>query len=379
MNRVFRDGLHEQLRDIAALKFGQIFDWQLERRGDAIAAARAASLMTELERTLGSEPDARNAAQTTDWLDQVRKNYRYSGVALLDASGALRIHVGDMLVPPELYRSITEGELAQKEMVFNYNPKGRQIQKSHFMLVSRLHSYSADKTTGRTFGYLVLTADPWAAPLPEVLKWVTPTSTGRIAVVLGEGENVRVFGYENGDKPSEAAVPALNRESVFVKASSAPNGIVDGKDSSGKKFAAVAVSHLVGGRALTILSMIDESEAYKPLRQTTILLTLASGLLIIIAGTGMGWIWRQQVVGSLRQQLDAEHAHRALIGHYDYLTRFANDAIFLAEASGTIVQVNERASDFFRLFPRRTPEDAGTTVAGAEYGEGLREGAGSTR
>ncbi len=96
-----------------------------------------------------------------------------------------------------------------------------------------------------------------------------------------------------------------------------------------------------------IVALMDESEAYQTLRQDKLVLGLAAGLLIVLSGAGVGWIWRQQVLHSYQQQLDAERERRALIGHYDYLTRYANDAVFLVDSTGSIVQVNERASDFY--------------------------------
>ncbi len=37
----------------------------------------------------------------------------------------------------------------------------------------------------------------------------------------------------------------------------------------------------------------------------------------------------------------------ALLGHYDYLTRFANDAIFLGDGDGAILEANERATEIY--------------------------------
>ncbi len=66
---------------------------------------------------------------------------------------------------------------------------------------------------------------------------------------------------------------------------------------------------------------------------------VALALLISLCAAGVGWVWRRR--------LKAGQDRRALIGHYDFLTRFANDAVFLADSSGTVLRVNERASDFY--------------------------------
>jgi PAS domain S-box-containing protein len=51
----------------------------------------------------------------------------------------------------------------------------------------------------------------------------------------------------------------------------------------------------------------------------------------------VGFVWRNQ-------QLRAHRERKALAGHFDSLTRFANDIIMLADQSGRIVEANQRAA-----------------------------------
>src|ERR1035438_9701004 len=53
---LYREALHKQLADIAALKISQLMAWQQERKGDALVADRSATMMPELERVMGPEP-----------------------------------------------------------------------------------------------------------------------------------------------------------------------------------------------------------------------------------------------------------------------------------------------------------------------------------
>ncbi|HVY95127.1 MAG TPA: response regulator, partial [Bryobacteraceae bacterium] len=96
-----------------------------------------------------------------------------------------------------------------------------------------------------------------------------------------------------------------------------------------------------------IVVLMGRDEAYGPLQRTKALVILATVLLIALSAGGIGWVWRQQILHSYRQQLNAELERRALIGHYDYLTRYANDPVFLADTSGAVIEVNERATDYY--------------------------------
>ncbi len=66
-----------------------------------------------------------------------------------------------------------------------------------------------------------------------------------------------------------------------------------------------------------------------------------------MCAAGVGLIWRHQVSVSYRERYEAEQKRRALLGHYDYLTRYANDAILLLDQDGAIVEANERATESF--------------------------------
>ena len=62
---------------------------------------------------------------------------------------------------------------------------------------------------------------------------------------------------------------------------------------------------------------------------------------------GVALAWRSQRSIFEHQQKAAEAERRALRGHYDFLTRFGNDAIVFLDGDGTILEVNDRAIEWF--------------------------------
>ncbi len=342
--RIFRAALYEQLDEIATSKNAGIFAWQLQRTGNAAVTARSAVLIPDVIRTLGGDPAPAAASQAAQWLEQIRETYRYDNAALLDASGAIRVSTGRELAPPGFYQAIGQNVAADGKAVSKYYPGDSPGVQSQFMFCAPLRSGS-----GAIAGSVLLTLDPWVYPFPALLKWPSPSRSGVVWMVRREGQNVRALGFGPGPagKRIESITSLSLRDSPLVKAVAVRNGIVDGTSAAGAGSAAVARAMTKENSSPVMLAMIDETEAYQPLRQTRTLLILSAGLLIALCGVGVGWIWRRQVLESSRQRVFAENERRELAERYDYMTRFANDAVFLARTDGTIVQANERGSEFY--------------------------------
>ena len=206
----------------------------------------------------------------------------------------------------------------------------------------------------------MLIVDPWFSPFPDLLRWPSTTRTGRLLLVRREGQQVRAIGADlggSGARPYELLVNLSQSASPFARAFLLQEGPLEGVDERGHRVTGFVRPLPINpedigatpGRPMmpVMLTLMEESEAFASLRQNEFLLLTAAALLVALCAAGLGWMWRQQVLQFYRQQLKAEQERRALIGHYDFLTRFANDAVFLADSHGTVLQVNERASDFY--------------------------------
>ncbi len=352
--KAFRAELHRQLNALDQLKINQLMRWQAERKGDAVVAMSSASMMPDLEDALGDVAGVQ--PRVSRWMEDIRASYMYASVELLDGNGNVRLVSGPSLAAPRFYARLFAEAKGAGQAVFRYFPKGRDVLQSMFAACAPLHS--AD---GAVVGALVLTVDPRSNLFPEILKWPTPTRTGRLCLARREGTAVWMIGMKfrnSGAEPEEKLIGASQAASPFVKAVALQEGSLEGLDYEGRRVSGVVrrlpVDAGILGNApgappaeTVMVALMDESEAFAPLRRNQFLLTVASGLLILLCGAGVGWIWRHQVLHSYRQQLAAEQQRRALIGHYDYLTRFANDAVFLVDGNGTVVQANERASDYY--------------------------------
>ncbi|HWB97806.1 MAG TPA: PAS domain-containing protein, partial [Bryobacteraceae bacterium] len=122
-------------------------------------------------------------------------------------------------------------------------------------------------------------------------------------------------------------------------------GIVEGTDYRGMKV--VACLRHVPDTPWSLVAKVDAEEVYAPLRQDSLIFAVLVALLILGSAAMVGWIWRNQSARFYRQKYEGEMERRALLGHYDYLTRYANDVILLMDESGRIVEANDRAVDTY--------------------------------
>jgi len=129
---------------------------------------------------------------------------------------------------------------------------------------------------------------------------------------------------------------------------------------------------------------VDRGEVSAPVRTNAAGMALIVGSLLVAAGAGMALWWRHQKVGFYRAQLDVERSHHALAQRYDYLTRFARDAILLTDDDGYIIEANDSAvttygyprEELYRLNVRQL-RSPGSLAQFAEQFEQARNAAGT--
>ena len=128
--------------------------------------------------------------------------------------------------------------------------------------------------------------------------------------------------------PRLPAAEALRRRS----------GVMIGRDYRGVQV--LAAWRAVPGSTWSLVGQVDLAEVEKPVRE----LALASLLLVValdVASTLFLVLRLRQLAGHARA------AQEALVSHYGYLARYANDIILLLDAKGNIVEANDRAVEAY--------------------------------
>ncbi len=185
--------------------------------------------------------------------------------------------------------------------------------------------------------------DPYAFLYPLIQSWPTPSRTAETTLVRREGNEV-VFLNELRHLSNTALTLRYHLEEKDLIASMAARGVegvVEGIDYRGIRV--LAAIKPVPESTWIIIAKVDAEEVYAPIRERFWIVLIIGGVLIIAAGAGVGLVWRNVQAQGYRKQYEGELEKLALIRHFEYLTRYANDIIVMTDKSGRIMEANEKA------------------------------------
>jgi PAS domain S-box-containing protein len=326
---------------IADLKVRQIAQW----RGQLLAQARVISEHSEMFPTLGralrgSLGPAESAALAR-WMGALASEAGYANVALLDAQGGVRFSLVPGVAGPHTAALVAEAVNTGKIVVADLH-RSSGYPAIHMQLVFPIFPAAAGS---RPIGAFVAWLDPRAVLYPLIQSWPTPSRTAETLLVRREGDQIVYLNELRHRKDT-----ALNLRLPLVAGSSLPaamavagqEGIIDGLDYRG--VSVLAAARRIPDSPWYLVAKIDSEEVFADLRARAALLAAAVAALIALVGAGVALLWRHQRANHYRQRYQAELERRALVGHFDYLSRYANDIILLANEKFEIVEANERAA-----------------------------------
>ncbi|HTR38579.1 MAG TPA: response regulator [Bryobacteraceae bacterium] len=339
--RAIELNVHEHLREVTELKVSEIAAWRAERLGDAQLAQTIVRQYPAAQQLLLSKSNPAISKELSVWLDSLRRSYDYASVALTSLGGKFYLVSGQLLGPSEAYAEFARKTAESGGIEIREFPRVAAPDKPHFVLAAGLTDQQ-----GRHIGALLMGIDPAAYLYPVVLHWPSPTRTGQV-VLLQRDQTGAIFLSELEGVPGAAMKlhrDLANKSSISVRAVLGETA-VDGRIGTGEKVEGAA--RQVPGSNWFVLATMHADEAYERLGQISTGLGIVGALLLLLSAAGIEVIRRRQLSNFYRQQYQAEIEKKALLGHYDYMTRYANDAIVLIDENHRVVEVNDRATDYY--------------------------------
>jgi PAS domain S-box-containing protein len=328
-----------QLSVIADMKVGQLSALRTEWMRDAEMVVANSRLMPSLRETLAAPPGAEATGRVRRWMEAYLQQ-GYTHVALVDAQGQVRLGVGEDTARESRDRALALNALRAGQHVlvdFHRDDPPRDI---HLALGVPLPA----EGLGPPIGALVLKIEPAKSLYPLLQTWPTPSASGETLLVRREKDEIVYLTplRHAQDAAMNLRRPVSQRALTAAQAVLGREGAVEGQDYRGVRV--LAATRRVPDTPWYLIAKIDASEAYRPLHREMILLILIAGSLIVATGAGVALLWRHQRSRFYQQRYEAEIERRALMGHYDYLSRYANDIILLTDETGRIVEANDRAT-----------------------------------
>ena len=338
--------LHLRLSTAAELKAMQVAAWRGERREDAQVQSANVTLMPAVLRLLEGRANGEEKLGISNWLKSLCAQYRYENAVLTAPSGEIILSAGSLQGDAAYYRSIAReiGESAEPTRFGGITPSGTDPARP-----GPPRQYVAGKlkkASGETAGALVLGIDPEHDVYPALLDWPGSGRTGELLLVHKADDALE---YLNAPRMGPGQLfrrrPLSQTYLPGVRAVLGESDRLDGVDYRGQNVLAEACA--VPDSDWIVLAKMDRSEAFAEENRDKVQLTILLTILVLLGSAVAGLLMRSHEARTYREKYEAELARQSLLGRYNFLTKYANDAIVVWEGSGRIVDANDRATAMF--------------------------------
>ncbi|MFA7618384.1 MAG: EAL domain-containing protein [Thiohalomonadaceae bacterium] len=323
-----------QLQAIASDKAREVSNWRSARINDTTRMANA------IEALLAGEPSSvRDPPSTiTGLLRNAVGSPRFIGAYLTDADGTFRATAG---VTPAPRLPLVQHVLEAREPAIAF---GRS-DMVWFDVAAPLETES-----GRLLGTVVLRIDPHLELYPALLSRPLVSETAEVMLVQRVATDVLFLSPLRFRETGEGTTfPLAAPQLAAVLAATGTQGFASAVDY--RNVAVTASLYPIEGSSWAIVAKIDHDEELAPVRELALRSALASLLLVLLAVLITTLWWRHHQLAHRLQVAELARERLALERHYDYLAKYANDIILLADPDGRLIEANDRAVEAYG-YPR---------------------------
>jgi len=341
--------LHEkqiELSAISDLKIRQINQWRQERLGDAGFLGENILIVTKYLEFLKNPEGGQLRDEIILSLKSLTDNFDYKNALIIDNEGVVRLTypAGDTLVGDHL-RSFIADAVATRKAILTDLHRASVVSYVHLDLIIPLIDHSLNDTL--VLGAIVMRVDPQKVLYPLIHSWPAPSKSAETLLFRKENEEIL---YLNRLRHYETDELILRKPVTLEKLpeSMALNGIlgtVNGIDY--RNVPVVAVMSKVPGTTWYMVSKIDRDEVFITLNSHMRMVIIILILFILSIGLLFGFFWWNQRVRYYRELYNTELNRLALVKHFDYILKFANDIILLFDKDLTILEANDRALETY--------------------------------
>ncbi len=332
----------QELQTIADLKTNQIVQWRNERLADAKFFHSNLYFAGHVRLLLNERRNAAYQNIIRHWLAPLKMNHDYRMIALMDHQEKEVFRIGDSseVFGPRSVPSIGEAK------------SGRRIQFSDIYFADVTHTICMDvvvpiSQSGELIALLVFRIDPYVRLYPILRTWPVNSRTAETLIVRHENNEVVFLNdfRHRVQTPLTYRLPDTLSQVPAVQAVRGFEGITEGPDYRGEHV--LADVRPIPHSPWFLITKMDRSEVFAGAAERA-RWTFTTMIALILAGvSGVGLWWRHQRARWYRSQWEAEAERKALLQHFAYLVRYANDIILLTTEGGTITEFNDRTLEAY--------------------------------
>lgn len=332
-----KSAVSKDLETTSNLKVEQIKQWKNERFGEADFLYKNITFKAHIDQLLQNPESEKLVEELSSWLYPMMENHDYYSISLFDRNGRLVLNLrsGAEKIPEE-FNDTTFYDAVNKNKI-TFSDLTRDENGLIYLDVAVPVFTASDKCV------IVFRVNPDLILFPLIQTFHEPSRTSESLLVRKDGNNV-LFLNELRHKKNTALQFSISLKQKTLPAAAAvlnTEGVTEGVDYRGIEV--LASLHKIKGTNWFLVTKIDLDEIYEPLWQRTILIIAFVSLLLILSGSILYSINVSQQKDFLKRKLELETEREDLAQRLDYISRYANDIIWLQDDKGYFIDVNEKA------------------------------------
>jgi two-component system, cell cycle sensor histidine kinase and response regulator CckA len=334
--------VQNNLAAIADLKVDQIAQWRRERIVDGELLCHNIPFLRTMEAFLKSSAKADRKQDILTVMESFQIKAGYESSVLFDTEGKVRLAVssyGDSVSIQA--QSLFQEALHQRKVLLSDLHKSGPFFMSHMDLIVPL--FSPDRNDSVFIGAFMFRIDPQIFLFPLLQTWPTPSSTSETLLFEQDGDSIVYLNELRHQKNTALTLrlPISREQLPAAMAVRGIKGVVEGIDY--RDIPVLASIRPIPDSPWYINAKVDQEEIYAPLRLQFWIAAVGLFLFLLSAGVIVVALWRHQRAIFYRDKYLAELERQALMKHFDYIVKYANDGILLVDMNGNIIEANDQA------------------------------------
>jgi PAS domain S-box-containing protein len=351
------------LSSIADLKINEIDVWKNERLRD-VETFVGNSLTGNALSSYLKNPDSKRKQEINIWFETLIKNFDYRKIILLNSSGnpVLRIPENENDENDDLDFSTGNNINSTEKSEFHLRNK----KDGGYLIFIQAPVKNYGIKENNAIGTMIFELDPEKQLFPLLQKWQSSNVTSEIIIFT---KNDSSYIYLSNPKFKDIGLPKIsetkgNTKSVIEKSFLDTTGVVEGLDYRGNEV--IAMKKEVPFFNWYLIVKVDKDEIFSGINERAKLVTLLIFAIILIQGILLVQFWRHQKLKYYKSKYQYQLEKEALTKHFNFMFKYANDAIILSDENGQIVEANDKAYSLYgylkeeflsmHIYNLRTPE-----------------------
>jgi PAS domain S-box-containing protein len=336
-----------QLSAIADLKVRQIVQWRQERLSDGIYLSGNTPYIRQFSRFLNERKNKNLKADLIRSLKSYVDNYDYRTAILMDRNLKVSLYYPDRDTITGDYLKTLLPEVKEKgEVMLTDMHQTGEVSFTHLDLIVPLKL--PERNDSSIFGIIVLRIDPEKILFPILSSWPVNSKTAEAVLIHTEGNKVVFLNRLRHSEDAEMALskPMTVEKLPAVMAVHGFNETSEGIDYRG--IPVMAAMKKIPGSPWYLIAKIDREEVYASLDDQAGQIIIIILLFILMSGFLLGLLWWNQQGKFYREKYETELERMALVKHFDYILKYANDIILLVNRDFIIVEANDKACETYQ-------------------------------